>query len=41
MYVAQKKYESDMTKKEKRQFEKQKLSNKTSKQKIEYLWDYY
>lgn len=37
----EKKYESDMTPKEKRQFELEKMSSMTLFQKLEYLWTYY
>lgn len=36
-----KKYESDLTPREKRQLELQKLKNMNTGQKIEYLWTYY
>lgn len=37
----QHKYESDMTKKEKRELEFKKLSSMNFKQKLEYIWAYY
>ena len=37
----QQKYESDMTKKEKRELERKKLSSMNFRQKAEYIWMYY
>lgn len=37
----EKRYESDLTPKEKRELEKKKLASMTLKQKIGYLWEYY
>ena len=34
-------YEQQMDKKEKRQFEKEKLKEMSGRQKLEYLWMYY
>ena len=37
----EKRYESDMTRKEKRQNELKKLKSMTFKQKAAYIWEYY
>ncbi|HIR25025.1 MAG TPA: hypothetical protein IAB34_05930, partial [Candidatus Egerieimonas faecigallinarum] len=37
----EKRYESDMTPKEKRELERKKLASMTLGQKIGYLWEYY
>ena len=34
-------YESDMTRKEKMQLEKEKLSKMNFKEKLAYIWEYY
>lgn len=39
--MEQKRYESDMTPKEKRELEKKKLKQMTFPQKVEYIWAYY
>ena len=39
--MEQKRYESDMTPKEKRELERKKLKQMTAGQKLEYIWAYY
>lgn len=39
--MAEKRYESDLTKKEKRELEKQKLKSMSWKEKLGYIWAYY
>ena len=40
-WMEQKRYESDMTPKEKRELERKKLKQMTAGQKLEYIWAYY